>query len=295
MSDDKQSVPGWIRQDHEVYCGWNQEEAAGSMFLAANGHPDAAEYRRLRSLYDSLSYAANAGMRYVAYGDNHDNLIWSAPELELQWGNSGVYPAMGDRYYAWLRHHAETGFADQSAPPRLDRGSLIFEVADNHMPVMAAIQQAAADRGLKSPRRINDAGNHVFRIDPRTEADVVTMFEAVRPHWTFLPTGHFTVPELPLSRKTFMFGNVDAITETPRHVLAPTLALKSGPEAAVYAAHVDALIEQMLGKVRRGFPKKQAREWLLPAAALSTSRKNVDRLLWEATTANHVSTEAPVP
>lgn len=66
---------------HLLYARRSQAEDFESRYLAAYGHPDAAEYLFIRHLYDLLPRASGPGERYLAFHDRSNYAVMYPPHM----------------------------------------------------------------------------------------------------------------------------------------------------------------------------------------------------------------------
>lgn len=215
-----------LERQHSFYGDYNQRERNDCRYLAEHGHPNAAAYQHLRAFFDTLRYGANSSSRYYTYINERENSYYNAPELRVRW--TTVYPAMGDKYDAWLADVCAHGFTEshwdddrRPVEPYWDAGYWAID----------AISGGPLDVALRALgyRRQNN-GFQIFLHDEHEFARVKTVIDAYH-----LPQGAISQrtavddeadnAPLPMSQKRFTLGGVKKVAVLPRMVMVPLIPL----------------------------------------------------------------------
>lgn len=246
---------------HGTYGDYNQDERDDVQVMAANGHPFAQDYRRLRVEFDRLRYACNSGARLVAYKDEGERAEYWSPELKVAWdpkdlpGFFHVYPAMGEKWTEYLRAAAKADWPE-GVDPALDAGRLIVRSGN---PKLIGELFGILDGRVTIGR---ENGVHEIDAHPMSAKKMLAALRAIRKgmkRWV-LPfrTSADAVrdrEELPLSEKKFHLANVDRVTVDKRSVLVPLVPI-GRPEKALGIAN------DLVALCRQGFPYPEVRRWM---------------------------------
>ena len=107
---------------HARYFNDNQDERDDFRFMAANGHPYAANYRMLRTFFDTLKYACGSSARYFSYLNPNECTQFRAPGLMVNWNPLGfaelhhVHPAKVEEWQQYLGAAAKADWPAQTRP-----------------------------------------------------------------------------------------------------------------------------------------------------------------------------------
>jgi hypothetical protein len=251
-------IPQTVLTSHSTYCDYNQRETDDTRFMVANNHPHAGDYQRLRARFDSLSFAVNSQARFISYGDEGEQAEFWAPDLDVAWGNSGYYPAQGQRYMDWLGRQAAAGWADIETGLNAGR----FHINTAKTDFITALTRLCDVNEIRygdepGPK---DLYRHLH-LNPENAVQVEGVFALIEKHHKdiLLPTGLFAVGLVPMREKTFRLANVDDVSITGRAVLAPLIPITR--DLGVQAKIVG-WAERMLNCVAMGLDPEQPRAWL---------------------------------
>jgi hypothetical protein len=269
-------VPHAVKERHQAYSDYNQAELKDCLFMEANGHPDAAVYRRLRNRFDELSYACNSSARLISYQDERNYAEYWAPKLEIHWADTPYYPAMGEIYHAWLEKQAKSGWSDRTTD--LNAGSVIIQTADPAF--QAGIRAVNAEFGITCvPRGLT------YQIFTRSSEHVDALFALIENHQKdfILPKGQFRLVEVPMAQKSVRLGNVSEVTIKERSVLVPLIPLSDSIEV-----HAKLLrwAEQLLECIELGLHPDLARDWL--SKAILDPDRHIDEAVYRRSTHSEI-------
>ncbi len=265
-SDLKPEVRAKLEAETRLYGDWSQAERRDVAFMAAQGHPHADEYRRLRAWFDGLKYASNASARFHSYIDERNHSEYWAPELWIDWNAQGlggfhgqIYPAMGERYDAYLSALADAGWPESHSPD-LRPGSMTIATSD------PAMREALDQAGYGSAARQHNGNTHyqIFPDSPEALDELRAIVDAHQLPQGALPPrtaadDHLAMAERPMADKSVTFANVDEIEVTPARVLVPMIAAN---DSAANMEKIRTASDSLLELVAQGLPPEQARVYL---------------------------------
>lgn len=261
-----------LAETHAMYSAHAQRERADTLFMAENGHPNAAAYQSLNSFFQSLRYACNSGARFFSYQNSDECSEYWRPDLKVSWSPLGplshfghVYPALGERWKEYLQAAADVGW--EGATPWLDGGQWL--VSTHRDDLVAELKSICAETSTQI--RVNQTRlNGPFRLTICYGADVAMLTSAHARITDALKKHHpgYVIPprtgdddakdnaERPLAQKAFALGNVKELTVGPLQVLVPLMPLSGSMELLVdTVSKIEALLAQ-------GYPFAQVESWL---------------------------------
>lgn len=241
----KRSVREHLEKQHSLYCDYNQTERESCRLMAELGHPNAAGYRKLRRLFDSLKYAANASARYFSFVDEKNYAQMWAPKLDITWNNAmeidgqfyyEVYPAKGEVFDKYVRINAEQNW--KKANPSLNVGGVVIRTTSREM------AEAVAETTIGQDSRVSlspEGDTYSFHLFPRKVMEFYELLRVIKAHHKGYVLPKRTAEddskdkaELPMNQKTVMLANVEEPVVKERSVLIPLIPLNdAGQEMAL--------------------------------------------------------------
>lgn len=240
----------YLEKRNKVYCDWNNDEREDCRMMEDLGHPLAPAYREIRGVFDHLKHAANAGARfYTLIDDRNCSELW-APEIHHGGSESGVYPAMGDRYYDWLRDQAAQGW------PARNWFSFSWIIHTTSARMQTSLRIKLAKLNLPIDPRDGDGGMKIFQIfcsNIKQFREFRALIDRAQGKRGALP-GRDIVDDLkeaeplPMSAKSFSYCGGHEVIINPRGVLAPLIPIDYVP------SWMPQVVNDLAECVRQGLP-----------------------------------------
>ena len=270
---------------HARYFNYNQDETESCAFMAANGHPNADEYRALRQFYDGLKYACNSSARYFSYLTEHECAEFWAPTLAVTDRPVGfadfgqLQPSQENEWARYIQSAALAGWPERTRPT-LDQPGWILRTANPLLWAKLSQLSCFKDRRVTF-RTIFRGDRWESKFSPvsshdclRDHADLVACIAMYQGELPPRDAGNDLADhaERPLSQKTFRYANVDHVTVTATTVCVPLIPLGTkGKVIARDTAH------RLFNLVEQGYPFNRVEKWfekfLTPTAFFQLQRR----------------------
>lgn len=189
----------FLKDSHKLYGEYNQGESANDRFMADNGHPFTEDYRKLRSIFDSLLFACNSAARFITYVGQSEKAEYWSPSLGVTQQPNGslggqfpyVYPSMGKPWTDYLAACAKAGWPDE-CKPFINPGSFVV-VTQSYRTVSRLFN--ACEGNLTIPTQQN--GVWSLQFFPKKTSHALACLKALDKH-----SGFGTIAQKPIVKMT---------------------------------------------------------------------------------------------